>query len=127
MRKFIIAILLFVTFLVFFFKFVINNLNSYYFEFANNTEREIELNIEYHDTKEGSFSRKIPPFSEIEFKVDRSIGEVVEFTLLDLNNEVKIGYYLTMGGSFFFKTRYRLEYDGEKINTIYEDKVDSWF
>jgi len=88
MRKFIIAILLFVTFLVFFFKFVINNLNSYYFEFANNTEREIELNIEYHDTKEGSFSRKIPPFSEIEFKVDRSIGEVVEFTLLDLNNEV---------------------------------------
>jgi len=40
---------------------------------------------------------------------------------------MKIDYYLIPGGSFFFKTRYRLEYDGEKINRIYEDKVDSWF
>jgi len=126
MRKLIIVILLFVTFLVFFFKFVMNNLNNYYFEFVNNTEREIELTIEYYYIKEGSFSRKIPPFSEIEFKV-AIISEVVDFTLLDLNNEMKIGYYLTMGDSFFFKTKFRLEYDGEKINTIYDYKVDSWF
>jgi len=127
MRKLIIAILLFVTLLVLFFKFVMNNLNYYYFEFANNTEREIELTIEYYYIKEGSFSRKIPPFSEIEFKINSSTREAVEFTLLDLNDEMKIDYYLTMGDSFFFKTRFRLEYDGEKINTIYDYKVDSWF
>jgi len=127
MRKFIIAILLFVTFLVFFFKFVMSNLEYYYFEFANNTEREIELNVEYHYIKEGSFSKKIPPFSEIEFKINSSTREAVEFTLLDLNNEMKMNYYLTMGFSFFFKTRFRLEYDGEEIHTIYAYKIDSWF
>jgi len=124
MRKFIIAILLFVTFLGFFFKFVINNLEYHYFEFANSTEREIELTIEYYDIKKVFFSRKIPPFSEIEFKVS---SRPIEFTLLDLNNEMKIDYYLTMGRSFFFKTKSRFEYDGEKINTIYSHKVDSWF
>jgi len=58
MRKLIIAILLFVTFLGFFFKFVMNNMDYHYFEFANNTEREIELTIEYHDIKEVFFQER---------------------------------------------------------------------
>jgi len=58
MRKFIIAILLFVTFLGFFFKFVINNLEYHYFEFANSTEREIELTIEYYDIKKVFFQER---------------------------------------------------------------------
>jgi len=127
MRKLIIAFLAFVFFCIIFFKFVMNNLDYYYFEFANNTEREIEVNVEYYYIKDGSFSKRIPPFSEIEFKVNSVTREAATLKVLDLDNEENMDYYLTMGRSFFFKTKFRLEYDGEKINTIYAHKIDYWF
>jgi len=124
MRKFVIVIVAFVLFCFALYNFVISNLEYHYFEFTNNTEREINLNVEHYYIKSSSFSKKIPPFAEIKFKID---SDLIYIKLVDLDYEINIEYYLIGGGSFFFKTKYKLEYDGEKINTIYADKIDYWF
>jgi len=127
MRKLVIAVSGMICFCVVLYNFIANNLEYYYFEFENKTEREIALSVEYHFIKDGSFTRKISPFSEIKFRINSNSREAVELKVLDFNHEEKIGYYLSGGSSLFFKTKFRLEYDGKNINTIYDHKIDYWF
>jgi len=127
-RKFIIATLLLVCFGVLFAMFIKSNLEYTYFEFKNNTDRTIILSVDYYYRKNLSFSEHVPPFAEKEIRVRSAGREVVDFKVYDLSNEeISQGDYLSYGRSFFFKTKYRYEYDGEKINVIYDSKIDYWF
>jgi len=126
LRKLMLAFLAFILFCIGLHKFVASNLNYYYFEFSNATEREIEVSVEYYYIKDGSFSITIPPISEKKFRVS-IFSESVNIKVNDLENEANFDYYLTSGDSFFFKTKFRLEYDGKNINVIYAEKVDYWF
>jgi len=108
--------------------FVRSNRYYSYFEFKNNTDRTITLSVDYHYRKNLSFSVLVFPFEERKIKINSVGREVADFKVLDLENEnILQGYYLSYGRSSFFKTKYRLEYDGEKINVIYDSKIDYWF
>jgi len=126
LRKLTLAFLVFILFCIGLYRFVASNLNYCYFEFSNATEREIEVSVEYYHIKDGSFSITIPPFTNEKFKV-YAYSEPINIKVHDSVNEANTGYYITSGDSFFFKTKFLLEYDGKDINTIYEYKVDRWF
>jgi len=121
------AFLVFILFCIGLHRFVLNNLENSYFEFINSTEREITVIIEHYHMIKKSFSIIVQPFSNENFKILNGGNEVVNIKVNDLENEANFDYYLTYGDSFFFKTKFRLEYDGKNINVIYAEKVDYWF
>jgi len=98
------------------------NFYTLYFTFINNTKTPVNLSV---DIPYGGIlfpEKSIPPFSSQEIKISYEV-----FDFKASSNEGKnatIGYYESSGYSFFFKTRFLLEYDGEKINEIYARKID---
>jgi len=109
---------------VLFFLLEINHHNVY-FTFRNKTAHPIILAIEDAYGRALRPRAVMPPFSEKEIKI---VYEGFDFKVVDgPGKDASIGYYLSSGDSLFFKTRFLLEYDGEKINQIYAHKVDDWF
>jgi len=98
------------------------NFDTLYFNFKNNTENPVFLSVK---TRYGGIlfpEKMIPPFSSQLVEISY---EVFDFNVSsDKGDNATIGYYESSGYSFFFKTRFLLEYDGEEIKEIYAGKID---
>jgi len=98
------------------------NFNFLYFTFKNETRFPVNISVE---TRHGGIllpEMMITPFSSEEIKLSY---EFFHFKASSCEGQIATkGYYGIYGNSFFFKTRYLLEYDGEKINEIYARKID---
>jgi|GEM_PF-3509121 len=98
------------------------NFNTVYFNFNNNTEYPVFLSVKIPYGGILFPEKIIPPFSSQLVEISY---EVFDFNVSpDKGDNATIGYYESSGYSFFFKTRFFLEYDGEKINEIYARKID---
>jgi len=101
------------------------NFNNVYFTFRNTANYPINLVLEDYYGRELEPYTIIQPFSEKKIKI---LYEGLYFKVFGgPGKDASIGYYISSGESFFFKTRYLLEYDGDSINEIYGPKVDDWF
>jgi len=101
------------------------NYYNVYFTFKNTTNHPINLVLENAYGTVLEPHSIIPPLSEKKIEI---VYEGFDFKVFGgPGKDASIGYYISSGKSLFFKTRFLLEYDGEKINEIYANKVDKWF
>jgi len=101
-----------------------DNIDYNYFEIKNNTKTHVKLSLYYAD--ELYLSEIIAPLGNREVKTFTHVRGGLKFIIIN-NEEVEVlrdYHYTIFGKSFFFKTKYLLEYDGKEIKEIYARKID---